>query len=162
MKLYRNIVILVVVLVALIGAYFIVKPLVDTEEEVDLRIEVIKMDNEKVVEMTIENSDGKFVFKKNEDQWAMVSGGNFVIDTYRLDSIASNVCDLYAYKIVDENPKDLGMFGLDKPVLISVKTSEGETAEVEVGNLTATKQAYYIKKKGKTLFIQLLSMPVKY
>ncbi|NLP13568.1 MAG: DUF4340 domain-containing protein [Clostridium sp.] len=149
MKLYRNIVILVVVLVALIGAYFIVKPLVDTEEEVDLRIEVIKMDNEKVVEMTIENSDGKFVFKKNEDQWAMVSGGNFVIDTYRLDSIASNVCDLYAYKIVDENPKDLGMFGLDKPVLISVKTSEGETAEVEVGNLTATKQAYYIKKKGE-------------
>jgi hypothetical protein len=149
MKLYRNIVILVVVLVALIGAYFIVKPLVGTEEEVSARIEVINMDSEKVVEMTIENSDGKFVFNKNEGQWAMLSGGDFVIDTYRVESIASNVCDLYAYKMVDENPEDLGLFGLDKPVLISAKTSDGETVEVEVGNLTATKQAYYMKKKGE-------------
>ncbi|HPD00608.1 MAG TPA: DUF4340 domain-containing protein [Acetivibrio sp.] len=149
MKLYRNIVILVVVLVALIGAYLIVKPLVGTEEEVSTRIEVVEMDSEKVVEVTIENSDGKFVFKKNEDQWVMISGGDFVIDTYRIDSIVSNVCDLYAYKIVEENPEDLGLYGLDKPVLVSVKTSEGETVEIEVGNLTATKQAYYMKKKGE-------------
>ncbi|HOQ37977.1 MAG TPA: DUF4340 domain-containing protein [Acetivibrio sp.] len=149
MKLYRNIIILVVILAALIGAYYIAKPLVGTEKEDNRNIQVIKMDKEKVVEITVENSEGKFVFKKENDQWAMVSGGDFVIDTYRIESIASNVCDLSAYKIVDDNPQDLAMFGLDKPVVISAKTSEGEMVEIEVGNITATKQAYYVKKKGE-------------
>ena len=154
MRIYRNLIILVVVMVVLIGAYVVVDRLKGPEGTGFEEIEVIKLDKEKVLELTVENSDGKFVSKKNETEWEYITTGKkYVVDKTRLDSIASNICDLYANKVVEENAKDLSKYGLDTPVTITAKTSDGQVAQIEVGDLTPTQQGYYIKKKDqKTVY----------
>jgi len=54
LKLYRNIVILVVLFLGLIGAYFAIKNRLPAEEEDSYKqIEVYKLDKEKAEELTI-------------------------------------------------------------------------------------------------------------
>jgi len=149
MKLYRNIIILVAVLIVLAGAYLIIdrtiKP--DNTEAEDKRIELSKFDSEMVDELTVESTDGKFVFKKNGTEWELISGGNFKIDATNVNAIAVNAADLKAYKLIEENASSLEKYGLDNPYKITVKLSDGTETALEVGNMTPTKEAYYIKKK---------------
>lgn len=149
MKLYRNIIILVVVLAVLIGAYFVINPMLSTEEDEYQQIEVIKLDADKVQELTIKGSDGTFVFQKNDTQWELVSGGDFDINQVEVDSIATNICDLYAYKLIEEDPEELAQYGLDNPVEVTAKLSDGTTAEIEVGDEIPTQRGYYIREKSK-------------
>ncbi|HHV30255.1 DUF4340 domain-containing protein [Acetivibrio mesophilus] len=149
MKLYRNIIILVVAFLVLIGAYFVVKPMLSVEEEEYKSIEVYKLDKDQAVELTVKNNEDIFAFKKNDTEWELVSGGDFDINQVQIDSIVSNMCDLYAYKLVEEKPKSLEKYGLENPVVVTVKFSDGSTAEIEVGNETPTRTGYYIREKSK-------------
>ncbi|WP_265445614.1 DUF4340 domain-containing protein [Acetivibrio straminisolvens] len=149
MKLYRNIFILVVVFLALIGAFFIARNKASKVEDDYQRIEIYKLDTEKAEELTVVNGEDTFVLKKKDDEWELVSGGDFEINQVQIQSIISNVCDLYATKEVESNPKDLAQYGLDNPASVTIKFSDGTTAEIEVGDETPTKSGYYAKKKDK-------------
>jgi len=150
LKLYRNIVILVVLFLGLIGAYFAIKNRLPAEEEDSYKqIEVYKLDKEKAEELTIVSGGKTFVLKKNDSEWQLVSGGDFEINKVQVESIVSNICDLYASKEVESDPKNLGQYGLDNPVTVTLKFSDGTVAEIEVGDQTPTGSGYYIREKGK-------------
>ncbi len=156
MKLYRNIIILVAVLIVLAGAYVIIdrttKP--ETVESESKQIELLKFDSEKVAELTVENTDGKFVFKKDGTEWDMISGGNFEIDATNVNAIIANAADLKAYKLIEENAASLEKYGLDNPYKVTVKMSDGTDMVLEIGDLTPTKEAYYIKKgDSKSVYV---------
>ncbi|HOM02302.1 MAG TPA: DUF4340 domain-containing protein [Acetivibrio sp.] len=161
-KLYRNIAILTAVLLALIGAFFLVKYKLSSDEAEDYKqIEIYKLDKEKVVEVTVINGEDTFVFKKSEtgndtasdteddDNWELVSGGDFTINQVRVRSIVANICDLYATKEVEDNPKNLAQYGLDNPVTVTVKLSDGTTAQIEVGDATPTASGFYVREASK-------------
>lgn len=151
MRLYRNVIILVAVLAVLIGAYFLLGTRFSTKADDTGKIELVKLDKEKVQELTVETGEGRFVFKKNGTEWELASEKKFNFDNVQIDSIASNITDLFAQRVIEEDAKDLNKYGLDKPVSISVKISDGTTASVEIGDETPTKQGYYIKKKDDSI-----------
>jgi len=72
----------------------------------------------------------------------LVSGGDFEINKVQVESIVSNICDLYASKEVESDPKNLGQYGLDNPVTVTLKFSDGTVAEIEVGDQTPTGSGY--------------------
>lgn len=154
MKLYRNIIILVVVLLILGGAFFAVKQLLKDEDVDDYDDKIITLydfNSEEVSEFTIESSEGTFVFnKKSSDgiydvEWEMVSGGDFPLHSQNVNIVALNAVDLKAYKLIEENPESLELYGLDNPYRVTFKLADGTEKFIEVGSMTPTKQAYYIR-----------------
>jgi len=164
MKLYRNAVILLVVLGLLIGAYAVVKNKKASDGQTDDTdtIKIFDLDTDKMVEMTIENEEGTFVFvretvkeKEGDEEvekkvWKVSSPGDFKMDESTVKGIAINFSSVTADKLVEENAADLAKYGLDKPVVVTVKMEDGTVKALEVGDETPTKSGYYAKEKGSS------------
>ena len=118
------------------------------------KIELLQIDSEKVQALTIKNRDGEFVLEKDGDLWNLVSGGDFKIDSLKLDNIVSTISGLYAERVIEKDAKDLEKYGLSEPVVHTLKTSDGETIVVELGNATVTNENYYVKlNEENTVYI---------
>jgi hypothetical protein len=158
-KLYRNAIILLIVAALLAGVYVIVKDKKsDSEPAADKNtIKIFDLDTDKMVEMTIDNGQDKLVFAKktvkeddNEKKiWEILSPKDLKIDESKVSSIATNISSLVAEKIIEEEAGDISIYGLDKPVLISVKMDDGTLKTLEIGNETPTKSGYYVKVKDE-------------
>ena len=166
MKLYRNAIILVVVLAILAGAYAFAKNVKKDGEDDASDSEILRifdLETDKIVEITLENKDGKSVFVKetvkekdeegNEAEkkvWKASSPADLKIDSSSINSIAINFSSLRADKVIEENATDLSQYGLDDPVRISVKMDDGTVKTLEVGNKTPTESGYYAKEKDSS------------
>lgn len=152
MKLYKRAIALLVVLVLLIGAYVFVSkkapaPSTPTEERKIERI--FEVDKEKITEVTIATKEGTFVFNKKDKEWNLASPKDLKADKSKVDSIISNLSSLVADKVVEENAANTDQYGFASPTLITIKY-DGGVKELEMGNLNATKDAYYVREKGST------------
>ena len=147
MRFYRYAIILVVIVALLTGVYLIVDKTTGSKEDTE-KIELLQIDSEKVQGLTIKNREGEFVFEKDGNSWNLVSGGNFKVDFLKLNNIVSTISGLYAERVIEKNAKDLEKYGLSEPVVLTLKTSDGETSVVELGNSTITKENYYMKLSG--------------
>ncbi len=150
MKLFRNAIILVVILGILTGAYIFMKNRKtggDSQDESSDSIKIIDLELSKIKEITAETSEGVFKFVKKDDEWTIESPAGLKVDKSEINSIATNVSSLSSNKLVEENPADLSVYGLDKPVVVTVKTEDGVTEVIEIGNETPTQTGFYAKKK---------------
>lgn len=156
MRLNRNVIILLVVLGLLVGAYAFVsnmKPEPVKSDAPEVKTEkILEVQKDKITEISITNKDAKFVFEQKnknekEKEWVLVAPKDLKADAKKIDSIASNLSYITAEKVIEESASDLAKYGLDKPVEITVKY-DGGVKTVELGNMTSTKDAYYIKEKG--------------
>ncbi|HHW00702.1 MAG TPA: DUF4340 domain-containing protein [Clostridiaceae bacterium] len=151
MKLFRNVIILVVVLAILTGSYIFLKNRDQGNSSDDDSNDIIKifdLELSKIKEMTVETPEGVFEFEKKDEEWTVVSPAGLKADKNEISSIASNIYSLSADKLVEENPADLSIYGLDKPVVVTVKTEDGVTKALEIGDQTPTKSGYYVREKG--------------
>ena len=151
MKLYRNAAILVVVLALLFGAYWFLKDRIPKEEttEETKTIKLTDYTDDKLSQISVENKDGVFVIEKKDTNWVLVSPTNIKADSSKLSSISTNASSIMADKLIEENPKDLSIYGLDKPVTVTIKPKEGNEKVVLIGSLTPTKGGYYAMVKGE-------------
>jgi hypothetical protein len=148
MRLYRNMIILVVVSLVLVGALVAVKrmPKGGTAGENTLNsISLSEFDGDQVTEFFIESTEGKYALKKKDTEWELTSGGNFPLNITNIESLITNSSDLNAYKLIEENAVSLDKYGLDNPYRLTIKMSDGTQKVLEVGSLTPTKEAYYMK-----------------
>lgn len=148
MRFYKYAIILVVIVALLTGVYLIVDKKTGSKDDTG-RIELLDFDSENVKSMTIKNKDGEFVLEKEEDSWKLVSGGDFKVDSLKLNSIASTISRLYAERIIEEEAKDFEKYGLSDPVVLTLKTTDDQTFVVEIGNPTVTNESYYMRLNGE-------------
>ncbi len=151
MKLYRNAIILLVIVALLVGAYFLVRnmktedePLAENETSEKLTDYAI----DAIESVTLNNTDGTFVIVKKDQDWALSSPADLRYDSAILSSIATNAAAITTSKEIEANAADLSIYGLDKPAKVTVKTTDGKETVVEIGNPTATKSGYYVKLAG--------------
>ncbi len=151
MKLYRNAIILLVVVALLAGAYLLVRnmkkddTLTDPTEQYERLTDYLTEDIESV---TLINKSGTFVIVKKDDNWALSSPTDIRYDADILSSIVINASSIVADKVVEENAADLSIYGLTDPAKAVVKTKSGEETILEVGNLTPTGGGNYVKLAG--------------
>lgn len=169
MKLYRNAIILTVILAVLAGTYVIFKNKKGEPEDIDTGegeseiISIFDLDSTEMKQITLENKEGKFVFvretikEKNQEGkevekkvWKALSPDNLKVDTSTVNSISINFANLKAEKLIEENVQDLKKYGLDSPIRITAKTEDGTEKALEVGNKTPTKGAYYVREKDSS------------
>ena len=150
-KRYRNTIIALIALVLVLGAYLAVSNILKNKSTTESKKfdKIIDLSTFDMVEMTIENEDEKIVFVKNEEnnEWKLVYPEGIRYDKSKLNSAAINFSSVFVEKVIEENASDLGQYGLDKPVVVTVKLKDGTVETLAIGNLTITEGAYYVKKK---------------
>jgi hypothetical protein len=87
-----------------------------TEEGVEKRDKVFTVDADKVDELKLKSSSGETsTLKKAKDGWQLVEPLTAKVDESVVTGITSNLASAEIQSIVDEAPKDLQPYGLDKP-----------------------------------------------
>lgn len=155
MKLYRNAVILVII-VALMGtAYYFVNKSKSVGSGTDTTtttesIKLMDFTSDKIASVTINSSEGTMVIVKDGTGWKLSSPTGIKADPSKLSGIVINSASVIAEKVIEENASDLAQYGLDKPVVINVKLNDGSEKTLELGSQTPTKEAYYVRMKDTT------------
>ncbi|PYG89441.1 uncharacterized protein DUF4340 [Ruminiclostridium sufflavum DSM 19573] len=154
MKLYRNAIILVVVLGLLIASYFFITKRQSANSDavsdstVDNSIYVMKSEQEKITSIAYNNTNGSFTIKKKDTDWTIEPKYEFEADNLNANGAATDMSAIIANKIIEENATDLAKYGLDKPVTIKVGLSDGSSKELQVGSYTPTEEGRYCKMAG--------------
>jgi len=153
MRLYRNAIILVVVLGLLIGAYFLAKNLKSDDTQTDSSeneiISILKLDEKNVTGVTLENKNGKVVFAKQGEDWAMTEPQGVKFDKDKISGMVSSVCTLNAEKEIEKNAANLQIYGLNEPALVSLKLKDGSVKVLEIGSKSPTGESHYAKLQDK-------------
>lgn len=156
MKLYKNAVILAVILAILAGAYVLIGRLPKKDDaaspnDTPSKFEkIISGDKDNITYILIENKEGKFEFEKKDKDWEILQPKDINADKTVADRAASNLSALTADKVIEENATDLSQYGFDKPAVVTVKFKDGSSKVIEIGNLTSTRDGYYIKEKSSS------------
>jgi hypothetical protein len=104
-----------------------------------------------VEEFTLAFAGEKSVLKKGESGWRMVEPAATEADTAEATSIGSALANLELVRIVDENPKDLAQFGLEKPAIrVDFKAKNNVTGSLKLGDKNATQGEMYAQKNDET------------
>ena len=154
MKLYRNAIILVIIVALLGGAYFLInrnKAADDgTIDETTDTIRLTDYTSDQIESLTMQNPEGTFVIVKKDTDWVLSSPTDINADSSVLSSIVINAASVIADKLVEENAQDLSIYGLDKPSLVKLKVKDNKEITLEIGDITPTKGRYYVKVSGES------------
>ena len=163
MKKKRGLTAAIIILILLLAVYFILKNSNLGEEEqstVETKT-VFQADADDISELTVEQGENQYTFQKEEDTWIYTGEDGFPLDTDELENKAAAITSVTATTII-ENPENLEDYGLDSPsVKISVKTVDGETETLEVGNENTAVSGCYITVNGDNSNVYLVDSLVK-
>lgn len=163
MKKKRGLTAAIIILILLLAVYFILKNSNLGEEEqstVETKT-VFQVDADDISELTVEQGENQYTFQKEEDTWTYTGEDGFPLDTDELENKAAAITSVTATTII-ENPENLDDYGLDSPsVKISVRTVDGETETLEVGNENTAVSGCYITVNGDNSNVYLVDSLVK-
>jgi len=175
MRNFKKLIIPAVVLVLLAGVYFIVTNLPEKNEDEGNtgsnsqdKVQIFEFVKNDLSEIIMENKGEVLHFKyttiqveqettkedgtvekttTDKNVWVAVQPEGMKLRSSSVDSIAWNANSLKAYKVIDENPSDLSVYGLDNPARITFIMNDGTKYVLLVGNETPTGGSYYAKKE---------------
>lgn len=153
-----------VALLLLIGGYFgssaYKKAQMEKQMEQYKSVYMTEIDTKKVtrIEIPLKNV---VLERKSEELWTSPAEAlGAQLDQEEIRSILWSLCNMRYERIADENPKDLGVFGLANPQARIVLTLEdGSTVELLGGDKTPTGMGFYGMKSGDPKVYILPSYP---
>jgi hypothetical protein len=99
------------------------------------------------VEQEKTNDDGEKVTELvDRNVWQAIEPEGMRVKSSSIDSLAWNANTLKAVKLIEENPSDLSVYGLDNPTILTFIMKDGTEYILHVGNETPTGGAYYAMK----------------
>ena len=134
------------------------------------KIEIYDFVKSDVAEFLIENNEGLMHFQYvtiqveeetikedgttetkmvDRNVWQALVPEGMKVNTSTVDNIVWNANTLKAQKIIEENPSDLNIYGLNDPVKLTFKMKDGTQHVLLVGNETPTGGSYYAKKESE-------------
>jgi hypothetical protein len=107
-------------------------------------------DRESLVRMVLtDRVEGTLVLEKRAEGWRAKSSPAAVLDGSKIDELASTFSNLVAERTIDENPTDLGQYGLAPAgARAEGSFSDGAVKIFLLGDLAPTDAAYYLQVKG--------------
>ncbi len=154
MKLYKNIIIILIVLALLAGGLIIVKNLPDSEEEqIDTPdnqtveyIDVLRISTDDIIKISVSTQESSYTVSKDGSNLTLSDSQNLKINKQALQSLVSSCSYIYAEKLVTENNEDATLYGFSEPkATISVVLKDGTEKVVQIGKETIDSSGSYIK-----------------
>lgn len=162
MKSGKLVIILLLILAVLAASYFLLmhsqKP---SGEEGDKTEYVIKLEIKDIEKVTVVNLGQTYVIERNTadasetgetagaaaEEWILTYPDDLDYDPAKLKNIVYNANSIVAERVVEEEAKDFAQYGLDEPVSVTVKIFDGGEYTIELGDITPTGDARYVKMK---------------
>ncbi len=143
--------VVVVVLAAIIGAYFIIsRPKPVSAAATPPTPSLSQGDKDKIVKIVLGGrAEGTLTLQKKNGAWVTDPPVVGALDTSNTDDLLSSFSALTAERTIDENPTDLAKYGLNPPQATATATWEdGTTHTLYLGNKTDAGNTYYLQVKG--------------
>ena len=155
MKMYRNIIIAVLVIAVLAGALILVNKLPNNEPENPQQtenqpkteyIDIYRINKDDIKEITVKTEKSQYKVTKNGENFILSDSKDIKIDTQKLNSFISACSYVYAEKIVEEKTDDYSKYGLDAPAsTVVVSMSDGSNKTLYVGDVTIDGKSNYFR-----------------
>ena len=156
MKGLRTLALLVVALAGMVGYLYYVdadKPV----GEVDEKPKVFTVEADLIEELKVSTiAGGVAELKKAADGWQMAGAQPVRADDSEVSGITSNLASITVQRVVDENPANLGDYGLREPIVeVSFKAKGASgSRSLQLGTKTPTGSDMYAKTSdGKKVFL---------
>lgn len=150
-KLIRNIVILVVVIAAVVGALlFAIKYDPDKDEGLTSNsISLFKTDSDSITKLSIKTPDESYVLVKQEENWIVEGQPDVRLNNAKVQTLLSDNSSVSADQVIEEAPADLSIYGLDAPqYTVTIEVAEGEGATLVFGDDSGGKTVRYTQREG--------------
>ena len=153
MKLHKNILIIILVVVLLAGALVLVNKLPDNEEvpkqeetQKTEYIDIFRVKTDDIESISVLTNKSSYTVSKNGNNLLLSDSSNVKISNQALLSLLNACSYIYAEKIVTENEEDLSVYGFSNPVAtLTVSLKDGSKKILYVGNQTIDSSGNYIK-----------------
>ena len=149
---------------ALTGAYFIAKHYKNAKFEERIaavkpqEINLAPLVSDTVVRIQVPTS--AINLEKKGETWESIPPEPYRLNQDEIKGMTWSLSNMRAERIIDEAPKDLAAYGLDKPVSHTiVTTSDGKKAEFLGGAKTPSGSGYYVMVSGDPKVYQVPIYP---
>jgi hypothetical protein len=94
-------------------------------------------------------AEGFALERKAEELWEAVPAFPGPLNQSETRSLAWSLAGIRAERIIEENPPDLSLYGLDAPAgRLIISTGDGERVELTGGGMNPTRTGYYVMVPG--------------
>jgi len=153
MKLYKNLILPVVILAILAGVVWYVvsnmKPAVTTPEE---RLVTVFATREKnVKKVMIEFDKNKLVFAKDSDDFFVMTYPHINVSSQMLSSITYESINLTALKEVTKEAINLNDYGFNNPFTLTITLKDSSVREFYFGRIAPDNSGMYFREKNSKI-----------
>ncbi len=110
--------------------------------------EIVLTYEEREIEKLNEKDDG--TTEKVKEKVKVWVNPSFDVDSSVVEDIALSGEMATSKRLIDENPQDDTIYGLDKAMITTFVSNEGKQVSIEVGDATPTGDANYVRIVGET------------
>ena len=164
MKNKKGLIVGIIILVLLLGAYFLLRYLnldkEDTEEE-DASETVFEIDADDISNIQIVSGENTFDFSHGDDKWNYVEDDKFPLSESAILDKVSSLTSVSSMRTI-EDPDNLADFGLENPeVTATVTDTDGKETELALGATNDAVSGCYMSMNGDTSKIYLVDTTLK-
>ncbi|NMA67013.1 MAG: DUF4340 domain-containing protein [Clostridiaceae bacterium] len=179
MKNWRKVIVLAVVLAVFIAAFIFlnninnIKDPNDPNDPADTGTEekLLDIDRQEIKSITLKHGHEEFIFIKEEievesevtddegqtktvtEKKEIWTNPDIELDEAKINNIALSAELSTITRVIDEAPEDLSIYGLDRPIVVTLLMKDGTKHSIEVGGQTPTQDNYYVRRGGdKTVY----------
>jgi hypothetical protein len=164
MKKMRGIVIVLVLLAVLIGAYEYIK-LHPKQEETKTQtqkqtINLATINSDDIVKLELISDVRKLVITKENESWILNGEKDTIASQNIIKSMTYTLADISANQLIEKDSKDLSVYGLDKPKKLVITLKDNTSYTLYMGNATPTADGYYLIN-GENKDVYMVAMKYK-
>ncbi len=162
----KNLILLGIIVVLLVGALLCVNFLLKEEEEpkTDLNslssssVEIFKVDEDNVSEIHAEVSGEMFSFVRNGENWQLNGFPDVKLKQASVNSLLSNLATVTGEKKITDSADDVSVYGLSEPqASYTLVLNDGGQKTLLLGNQDPVSQSYYFKMSDETAVYMVYS-----
>lgn len=166
MKLYKTLILSVVILAVGIAGFFIVREIVQRNtpsKTYELNTVITNMNSDDVEEVRIDNQGMVLHMKKGsqttydsegnrqiEEVWYLVDEEDTRLSQRIVDGLVIAAANLTATDVIEEEAEDLSQYGLDGSYKIYVKSNNDTEFTLVLGDMLYNREGYYAMVEGDT------------
>lgn len=164
MRMYKAVIISIVVLAVGIASFFIVREIVNRNTPAkiyELNTVITNIRSDDIEEITIYN-DGIMVpmqrrsetvydnsgTKKVIEAWYLSNEENVKLSQRIVDGIVIAASNLIASEVIESETEDLSKYGLDGSYYVEAKSSKGDVFKIILGSMLYNREGYYVMLEG--------------
>ncbi len=112
-------------------------------------VPILQYDQDLIRSVALTSAAGTIELDEVQGTWKIVKPALLEVKKSALDDLLYSLSNLASERVIEDHPRDLSIYGLDRPlVTVTLTLTNGTVREVFLGNMTPAGDSYYLMAKG--------------